>query len=116
VFHQNRCQHSIIRFGGSTKKSETSFYFYKDCKIFCEGEWECKVIINTNDGNNNNYTEAVELTIIGLVDHNLAFYRNMAFGLTLAFGLTIAFSLIMAFGLIIAFGHNLAFGLIMAFG
>jgi hypothetical protein len=25
--------------------------------------------------------EAVELTIIGLVDHNLAFGRNMAFGL-----------------------------------
>jgi hypothetical protein len=109
-------------------KSKTSFHFCKDCRIFYEGEWECKVIINTNNGNNNNHAEAVELTIIGLVDHNLAFGRNMAIGLNLAFGRNLAFSLIMAFGhslafdlimafgQIMAFGHNLAFGRITAFG
>jgi hypothetical protein len=59
-------------------KSKTSFHFCKDCRIFREGEWEHKVIINTNKGNNKNYAEAVELTIIGLVNHNLAFGRNMA--------------------------------------
>jgi hypothetical protein len=85
-------------------KSKTSFHFCEDCRISCEGEWECKVIINTNNGNNNDYAEAVELTIIGLVDHNLAFGRNMAFSLNLAFGL------ILAFGLNLAFGCNLAFG------
>jgi hypothetical protein len=30
-------------------ESKTSFQFCKDCRIFCEGEWERKAIINTND-------------------------------------------------------------------
>ncbi len=109
-------------------KSATSFHFCKDCRIFHEGEWERKAIINTNDGNNIDYAEAVELTIIGLVDHNLAFGCNMAFGLNLAIGLILAFGLnlaiahnqafglTMAIGLIMAFGLNSAFGLIMTFG
>jgi hypothetical protein len=66
--------------------SKVSFPFYKDCRIFCEGEWEGIIkrdgiaIINKNNRNN------LQLLVFGLIT---AFDHNMAFSLIKVFGLII---------------------------
>jgi hypothetical protein len=81
--------------------SKISFPFYKDCRIFCEGEWEQIIkrdgiaIINKNNRNN---------------------LQLLVFGIITAFGHNMAFSLITVFGLIMAFGHNKLIELIGLFG
>jgi hypothetical protein len=76
------------------------------------------------DGKAISNAKAVELIIVGSVNHNsafghnyLAFGRNLAIGHNLAIGLNLAaIGRNLAFGCIMAFGHNKLIELTMAFG